>query len=120
IRQFGALNEESREVEVPTRGASVLIPQFPISRFRGIVPGRTWSVRLVDPLGGGVGELLEARVELDRELIVWHSKSVVCRVTTCTGPTTDCRMWIRAIDDCLLEQQVTTGEQIWRIVRSPY
>jgi hypothetical protein len=123
-------------VAVPPR-ASVLNPQLPLNKIRGLRPGRQWRMVLLDlqrlvrthvgPLGGGEDEFLELQAEVLPRLQplpplrrsdngrgpAQPAEASPCLVVRYEGEDFSGHTWVRAADDHVLRQEVTRqGETV--------
>ena len=111
-------------IAVPHRG-SVIMPLQPVNRLRGVRPGQTWRVPLLDPLAmvgldGGV-KYLDARVLPEIEPLTWKGEQYPCLVIKYQGEDVMGRTWVAADDrgdDRVLRQEFDLGDDMrWSIQR---
>ncbi len=114
---------------------SVLMPLHPVTHIRGLQPGRTWRVPLVDPLSdalsaalpGGQRETiyLKAHVLPQSELMtVAPTKTYYHKepeqeylIIEYTGDEMSARTWVRRSDGLVLRQEMTTPGETWVMER---
>jgi hypothetical protein len=124
-------------VEMSGRGA-VLNPLHPVKRIAGLQPGRSWTVRLFDPLsvlsgarlkgapnanfllqlalqqarGGDEGNqfrTLTATVQPEPQLLAWGDGEVPCLVIEYRGgQDMTTRIWVRQSDGVVLQQEASS------------
>jgi hypothetical protein len=113
-------------VAVPSGGA-VLLPLHPVNRLRGLRPGQSWTMRVLDPLGdslsamGGPGSdvrILRARVRPQEELFTKgrHSK-VPCLVIDYDGDDMKPSTWVARESGLVMAQEATLDKIHWAMYR---
>jgi hypothetical protein len=111
-------------IPVPHRG-SVVMPLQPVNRLRGVRPGQTWRIPLLDPLamvgfGGGV-KYLDARVLPTTEPLTWKNEEFPCLVIEYHGEDVAGRTWVAAGprgEDRVLRQEFELADDVrWVIQR---
>jgi hypothetical protein len=108
-------NLETEPVEVSSRG-SVLNPLHPVNRIRGLRPGQSWRMPLLDPLADSISarvmgtapgaRYLQAAVLAETQLLDWNQAKVPCLVITYRGDDTNAATWVRRSDGMVLQQEV--------------
>jgi hypothetical protein len=114
-------------IPVPHRG-SVILPLQPVNRLRGLRPGQTWRVPLLEPLamvglGGGV-KYLDARVLPATEPPRWPTpkgEEYPCLVIEYHGEDVTGRTWVavgpRGKDRVLRQEFDLADDERWTIQR---
>jgi hypothetical protein len=111
-------------IAVPSRGA-VVMPLQPVNRLRGLRPGATWRVPLLEPLamvglGDGV-KYLSARVRPATEPLDWNGEQFPCLVIEYQGEDVTGRTWVavgpRGEDRVLRQEFDLAGEVRWVVRR---
>ncbi len=104
----------------------VFLPLHPVNQIRGLRPGQTWTIPLVDPLGdslaqlglpGGGTQVLRARVLPETEIEKWNGGDQVCFVIEFRGEETRGRTLVQKSDGLVLRQEVNLGEEHWVLQR---
>ncbi len=106
---------------------AVLMPLHPVKRLRGLQPGQSWQVVLLeapgDPLGtirgaGGEARLLHAHVRARvEEYTHGRYQEVPCLVIDYQGDDVQASTWVRQADGLVLCQEATLGKTRWGMYR---
>jgi hypothetical protein len=112
------------------RGEAVLMPLHPVNRHRGLIPGQTWQVYLLDPLAWyrqAVGamqgitadlHLLHARVRSEEE---WFRNArngkFACLVIDYQGDDVTMSTWVARKTGLVVKQIVTLDRTTWELER---
>jgi hypothetical protein len=111
-------------IAVPSRGA-VVMPLQPVNRLRGLRPGDTWRVPLLEPLamvgfGDGV-KYLNARVRPATEPLTWKGEQFPCLVIEYQGEDVTGRTWVAVGprgEDRVLRQEFDLADDVrWAVQR---
>lgn len=108
-------------VPVPKSG-SVLLPLHPVNRIRGLRPGQTWTVPLLDSFAalsgsGSVTRSLHARVTPAQELITYQKRNYGCLIIEYEGEDISARTVVREMDGLVLRQEYSKGSEQWSLQR---
>jgi hypothetical protein len=130
VRRFEV--EGGREHRLPLadlaapRGGTVLMPLHPVNRLRGLSPGQSWRMTILDPLAmlsAWQGMDVEARFvraavrpEVE-EYTHGRYQDVPCLVIDYQGDNVQASTWARRHDGLVLCQQATIGKTRWEMVR---
>jgi hypothetical protein len=121
---------QTGKVSVPVSAqGSVLMPLHPVNQIRGLRPGQTWRVPVVDPLDDMLASLvpggrkdpvyLRAKVLPETKAFFWNNQDWECLVIEYTGDDMSARTWVRRSDGLVLEQQVTKAGDTLTLRRKP-
>lgn len=131
---------------VPVPTGQVLNPMLPVNRLSGVVPGKRWTIRQVDPLGDALKQLLAAMLKKNKfdtgllgsgggdggeELLAEvltetediaarrGEESVRCRLIAYRNKDNKeaARTWVSAADGRVMRQQATGGGNTLRLDR---
>lgn len=130
---------------VPVPSGQVLNPMLPVNRLSGVVPGKRWTIRQVDPLGDSLKQLLSAVLKkngLDTKLLGGGGdggeellaevltevedvpvrrgeESIRCRMIVYRNKDNKeaARTWVSAADGRVMRQQATAGGNTLRLDR---
>jgi hypothetical protein len=129
IKDDGEYHKEGKLPPVPVSAqGSVLMPLHPVSHVRGLRPGQSWHLPLVDPLGDSLASLVPgsqpgsvmvaARVLSDPQTLpVSATKSYECNVIEYAGDNLSARTWVRVSDSQVLRQEATLAGDSWVLQR---
>ena len=105
----------------------VLLPLHPVNRLRGLSPGQTWSMRVLDPLGdslstfgplGSDGRVLRARVRPHEELFTkGRYTDLPCLVIDYEGDDMKPSTWVARETDLVMCQEATLDKIHWAMYR---
>jgi hypothetical protein len=114
-------------VEVP-RGGAVLLPLHPVNRLRGLKPGQTWQMRILDPLGDSLSayrlpgdeqdaRILRARVRPKEEYYTHgRFREVPCLVIDYEGEM-QATTWVARDNGLVMAQEATLDKNRWVMYR---
>jgi hypothetical protein len=101
-------------VVLSNRG-SALNPLHPVDRIRGLSPGRSWRIALVDPIHDALASLVpggspdvsyvQASVLPDVKILHWSGKDRECYVIEYTGDGINAHTWVMVSDGSVLRQE---------------
>jgi hypothetical protein len=120
--------DQSDNISVPVSSqGSVLIPLHPVKHIRGLQPGQTWRLPVIDPLDdllaaivpGGQRDptYLNAKVLPESRHMTWGNQDQECLVIEYSGEEMTGRTWVRRSDALVLEQEVTKSGDTWILRR---
>jgi hypothetical protein len=128
VRRFELKGGQESRIELPEaaapRGAAVLLPLHPVKRLRGLSPGQSWQMTVLDPLAGlaavremtGEARVARCRVRPDVEPFSRGSlREVPCLVIDCTGEDMDGSIWIRQDNGLVVCQKITLDKTHWEL-----
>jgi hypothetical protein len=125
-----------RELDpVPVPEGQVLNPLMPVNRLQGIIPGKRWVIRQVDPMKDAVDTLIrellkdskvkvalpeastnELIAEVLNETVEWKPRSgpaIPCRVIEYRSERVNAKTWVSIPDGRVLRQEAgVMGEQL--------
>jgi hypothetical protein len=108
---------------------AVLMPLHPVNRIKGLHPGQSWRMPLVDPfrdafagvnlpgMTSGV-RYLNARV-LPESLVLPGEKAIPCLVIEYEGEDVSARTWVAEDSNLVQRQEATLDDVRWVIQRDP-
>jgi hypothetical protein len=115
------LKREFPPVAVSRNGAIMLL-QHPVNRIRGLRPGQTWAVPLIDPLGavlmGRPPHYFHARVLDQTEDVQFEAKPHTCYVIDYHDDDQSMKAWVETSEqNRLLVQEAHIDGERWRLER---
>lgn len=133
---IGNLKKTLEPVAIPQ--GQPLNPLQPVSRIRGIRPGRTWVVEESDPLGEAIGALIREKlgqyglklpeqkrgpligsVLSEAQMLNWHDQSMLCWVIEYRRDEVEARTWVRVSDGKVLKQEAFHQGEFLTVERDP-
>jgi hypothetical protein len=113
-------------VTVSSQG-SVLMPLHPVNHVRGLRPGQTWHMPLVDPLGDALAALVPgsqpgtttvfAKVEPQTRTLQSGKQEIECYVIEYKSDDLNGRTWVRVSDGLVMQQEATMSGDTWILQR---
>jgi hypothetical protein len=113
-------------VAVSSQG-SVLMPLHPVTHVRGLRPGQSWHMPLVDPLGDALAALLPgsqpgttvvfAKVLPEPRTLDLGKQSCECLVIEYTEEDRSGRTWVRVSDGQVMQIEATQSGDTWILQR---
>jgi hypothetical protein len=126
--ELEAVLNQSGNISAPVSSqGSVLVPLHPVHHIRGLRPGQTWRLPVVDPLDdllaavvpGGQRDTsyLVATVLPESQPVRWGNQDHECLVIEYTGDEMSARTYVRRWDALVLQQEVTKSGETWILRR---
>jgi hypothetical protein len=126
VHVLGKLEESKLPaVDVPAQ-SSVLLPLHPIDRIRGLRPGQSWTIPLLDPLEASIAKMVpgldrgpqfvRARVSNEPQDLIWNKHPVSCLVIDYQGDMKG-RTWVEVGTGRVMRQEAQVGDDTWAMQR---